>query len=146
MTNKEIADYLTELVHVDYDAARCYEDSAKEVDDPAIKSYFIQFMADHERHVTDLCAEITRLGETPPERKRDIKGAFIEGFTAIRAKIGQNGALHAMESNEKLTNKKYRAAIDKDVPWNIKDLFQRNYQDEVHHLEYIEQMLHVRAR
>jgi hypothetical protein len=50
-----------------------------------------------------------------------------------------------METNEKLTNKKYKEACEKDLPLHVKDLMQRNYEDEQVHLAYVEQQLHVRA-
>jgi uncharacterized protein (TIGR02284 family) len=145
MTNKEIADFLGTLVQLDFDATKAYDEAIDNIDDPAIKSNFEQFRADHQRHIVDINAEIYKLGEEPRELSRDIKGFLIEGFTAIRSLTGTDGALKAMDGNEKLTNKKYKAAIEKDVPWDIKDLLERNYEDEQHHLAYIDQQLHVRA-
>jgi uncharacterized protein (TIGR02284 family) len=145
MTNKEIADYLTKLIHLDYDAVLAYEQAIDSVEDPGIKRNFQQFKSDHERHISDVSSMIRSFGEEPAEPSRDIKGFFIEGFTAIRSTTGTDGALKAMETNEKLTNKKYKEAAEMEMPLHVKDLMQRNYEDEQVHLTFIEQQLHVRA-
>ena len=81
------------------------------------------------------------LGETPPDYSRDFKGFFISGFTSLRSSTGTAGAMKAMRSNEKLTNKKYSNAVEWDVDPAVKSIIRENLQDERRHLAYIEEAI-----
>ena len=83
-----------------------------------------------------------RLGDEPVELSRDFKGFLIEGFTALRSVTGTEGALKAMQGNEKLTNKRYEDALNiVGLPEDVLDIIRRNREDERGHLEYIERTL-----
>lgn len=54
--------------------------------------------------------------------------------------------LHAMQINEKLTNKTYEEAIQwKGVPEEIAKLLHKCREDEDRHLKYIEQTLNTQS-
>jgi rubrerythrin len=93
---------------------------------------------DHIRHAEDLSTKITELGEKPPKLTQDFKGYLIEGFTSLRSVTGTKGALKAMESNEILTNRTYKRALELEgLPPDVKTLIEKNYGDEKRHLDYI---------
>ncbi len=96
------------------------------------------FRQDHERHIADLARAVRDLGGTPVEQRPDLKGFLLEGFTAIRSKMGLAGALKAMHLNEQLTNRRYNEARNRPVPAQAKSILDRNYEDERRHIEYIE--------
>lgn len=139
-TNKAIK-ILSDLIHLDVDAIHAYDQAIDHIDVVAIKDRIIEFRDDHERHVTDLSAEIRRLGGEPPKRGRDLKGFFLEGFTAVRAATGTEGALKAMHTNEELTNRRYQDALDSGLPAEALDVVRRNREDERRHLAFIDQVL-----
>ncbi len=141
MGHQETIDTLKDLIQLDFDASRAYDQAIEEIDVPSIRNQLIQYRSDHERHISNLSALLRRMGETPPEPSRDIKGFLIEGFTAIRSMTGTEGALKAMETNEKLTNKRYSQATSISMPTDVADQVERNFQDEQQHLQYIEQAL-----
>ena len=58
-------------------------------------------------------------------------------FPVIRSATGNEGALKAMKSNEKMTNRRYREAAVLDLPPTIGDVVVQNYDDERRHLEYV---------
>jgi len=146
MNNNQICDKLIDLIQLDFDASRAYQKAIDEIDDPQIKATLKTFQSDHDRHCADLSYKVQTLGGTPPELKRDLKGYLIEGFTAIRAASGTDGALKAMESNEKTTNKHYSRAMEDDFPFDVKDIIRKNYEDEQRHLAYIQETLYVREK
>lgn len=74
-----------------------------------------------------------------------MKGVLLEGMTALRSATGTEGALKAMEMNEKTTNRRYEEAQDWDVPPNVKGVLELNLDDERRHLQYIQSQLHVTA-
>ncbi|RJP19822.1 MAG: ferritin-like domain-containing protein [Candidatus Abyssobacteria bacterium SURF_5] len=144
LDTKETAKKLSSLVQLDIDAEYAYGQAIDEIKEWPIKNRLIEFRDDHKRHVAELSVAIRELGETPPEYKRDTKGFLLEGFTAIRSKTGTEGALKAMRSNEKTTNKSYNKARSWDVTPSIKALIEKNYEDERRHLEYIETALETK--
>lgn len=137
LTGKELCDNLEKLVHLDIDAIHAYDQAIEKIDVESIRSQITDFKRDHERHVSDLSEIIRSNGGEVPEFSRDFKGFFIEGFTALRSATGTEGALKAMQVNEKLTNSKYDDSLSWDVPQDVKDVLMRNREDERRHIEYI---------
>lgn len=141
-TNEDLIKKLAKLAQLDIDAARAYDQAIEHIDIPDIKSTITLFRNDHKRHITDLNQQITQLGGKAVEETPDLKGVLIEGFTALRSTTGTAGALKAMHSNEKLTNKTYDDALSEDaLPENIRLLLIKNRDDERKHLNYIEKLL-----
>lgn len=136
-TNAVIA-LLRDLVHLDVDAIHAYDQALKNIEVDSVRVQLERFKADHERHVTELTSAIIDLGGTAPVIRRDIKGFFIEGMTALRAAMGTEQSLKAMQTNEKLTNKEYDKAAKMVLPARVDELVRRNFDDERRHLEYIE--------
>ncbi len=105
---------------------------------PWVRVELERFRRDHEHHVTELSAAIVDLGGEAPSIRRDLKGFFIQGMTALRAAMGTEQSLKAMVTNEKLTNREYDRAAKMHLPPEIEALIRRNQGDERHHLEAIE--------
>ena len=144
MTNDEMISELSSLIQLDIDAIHAYDQAIKNIDVQEVKTRLTEFRRDHERHVADLSPEVQRLGGKPPAHKPDFKGFVIKGMTAVRSMTGTEGALKAMQTNEKLTNRNYAQATSKPFPDNIKPVLERNAADERRHLEYIEETLRMR--
>jgi len=144
--NKDIVDKLKSLIKLDIDAASAYEEALEHIDTPSIHKTVTLYLEDHRRHVDKLSDLLRNAGEVPPERTKDIKGYFIEGFTSIRSATGEEGALKALLSDEKITNRKYQDAYDN---WELDPealaVVSDNYEDERRHLSYIEDVLHVKV-
>jgi uncharacterized protein (TIGR02284 family) len=129
-----------DLIHLDMDAIKAYEQAIKACEHENVKSQLQSFQGDHQRHVQDLSEELRKLGEQPDVRT-DIKGFFIEAFTAVTAH-GTKSALLAMRGNEQLTTARYKAALDlQDLPDSTKEVIRKNYADEQRHLEWIKMAL-----
>jgi uncharacterized protein (TIGR02284 family) len=129
-----------DLIHLDMDAINAYEQAIKACEHEVVATQLRSFQADHRRHVSQLSDEMRKLGEQPQVRT-DLKGFFIEKFTAITS-IGTRSALMAMRGNEQLTNARYKAALDlQDLPESTKQIIRTNYSDEQRHLEWIKSAL-----
>ena len=133
----ELLKELESLAKLDVDAVFAYSSAIERIDLPDVKNQLTLFRADHERHISDLTPFIVRLGGQAPTRTPDLKGYIIQGFTAIRSMMGNEAALKAMKGNEELTNKTYEKALEFDFPVDIKNVVQRNREDERRHLEYV---------
>lgn len=145
LKTNEIVDNLGDLLKLDVDAIRAYDDAIKNIDLPDVQNQLRLFQTDHQRHVSDLSDCIRKLGMEPPKATPDVKGFFIQGMTKIQSAMGNEQALKAMRTNEQLTNKNYGTAIKWDVPSDVKDLLVNNYNDERRHLNYIEQCINNRV-
>jgi len=141
MDKKETVKGLASLIQLDIDAMHAYLQAIKNIDYTPIREQLGTFLEDHERHAVELSKGVRSLGAEPPEFSRDFKGFVIAGFTSLMSAAGTGRALEAMRSNEKLTNRKYREALDLGLPGDIRPLVGSNYADEQRHLAYIEQML-----
>lgn len=129
-----------DLIHLDMDAIKAYEQAIKACDHDSVASQLRAFQADHQRHVRELGDELRRLGEQP-RVTTDVKGFFIEKFTAITS-IGTHSALLSMMGNEGLTTSRYKAALDlQDLPESTKAIIRGNYADEQRHLNWIREAL-----
>jgi len=144
MKNQDVINKLSKLIQIDIDASEAYKQALQKINHAGIHTSICQFREDHLRHIDNLSAAIQELGGKIPDYKQDIKGYLIEGFTALRSVTGIEGALKAMQGNEKLTNRVYQEAVESDLPPHILQLVQQNYADEQRHLRYIEQVLQTK--
>lgn len=145
MDTKAVIALLRDLVHLDVDAIHAYEQAIKNIDVDHVRAQLERFKGDHERHITELSAAIVDLGGAAPTIRRDFKGFFIEGMTALRAAMGTEQSLRAMQTNEKLTNNQYDKASKMALPAHVDALIRRNLDDERRHLSYIEDAIARRA-
>jgi uncharacterized protein (TIGR02284 family) len=141
MDSKQLIKELNSLIQLDIDAYGAYGQAISELPIPPIQERLDQFREDHKTHVTVLSNFVRNLKGTPPNFSPDIKGFLIKGMTAIRSKSGPEGALKAMETNEKLTNESYSKAVRWDAPNDIKMVLEKNYSDERTHLAFIKDAL-----
>lgn len=128
-------------MQLDIDDAHAYEQVISNLEDEDLKSKFQEFKKDHERHIQEISTLIKEMEGVPPEYSRDFKGYLISGYTAIRSMMGTKGALEAMQTNEKMTVKRYEEALQKNLSSKVRDLLTRNFQDERRHLSFIETVL-----
>ena len=131
---------MQDLIHLDMDAVMAYDQAIRACNHDFVADQLREFGADHGRHVRDLSEELRKLGETPDVRM-DMKGFFIEKFTAVTSH-GTRSALIAMLANENLTNAKYQAAVDlEDLPESARAVIRQNWSDEQRHLSWIRDAL-----
>ena len=126
---------LNDLIHLDIDAIHAYRQAIDACEIAEVRTQLASFMADHERHVTDLEGAVRGIGGVPAAG-RDLKGFFIEGFTAIMSR-GDRTALIAMRGNEEVTTRRYEAALRANLSDEARTLVEKNHADEVRHLAWI---------
>jgi len=140
MTNDKVVKTLNDLIQLDFDASKTYEQALEHIDqeDDEVRMNLEMFRQDHVRHIEDLTDVIEELGGEAIEPSRDVKGVLLEGMTKLRSVTGTKGALKAMRMNEKLTNKSYDDVVDKDLPTSAQEVVLANRDDERRHLAAIE--------
>lgn len=133
--NEAVVEKMNDLIQLDLDAIRAYDQAIEACDVQEIRSKLTEFKNDHERHVEDLSACVKSYGGEP-RTSRDLKGFLIEGFTGIMSR-GDHSALVAMRGNEELTNRSYESALRGELPDDVRPIVERNREDERRHLEWI---------
>src|SRR5262249_52746952 len=93
--------------------------------------------------VMELEGAVRALGGQPATG-RDLKGFFIEGFTAIMSR-GDRSALVAMRGNEEITTRRYEAALRAGLADETRALGEKNHDDELRHLAWIKDAIDRRA-
>jgi uncharacterized protein (TIGR02284 family) len=139
--SKDVIQHLNELIQLDFDASKTYEQALEHVDDPLVREDLELFRADHERHIVELTRVVEDLGGEAEEVGRDIKGVLLESMTKLRSATGTLGALKAMRTNEKLTNRTYEKSVARELPPIALEVVTRNLEDERRHLAAIEEHL-----
>ena len=103
-----------------------------------------EFQDDHRRHIVDLKGLIEQYDGQPKDHG-DLKGVLIKGMTAIQAMAGDEMALKAMQTNERLTNRTYQETLgDRALPDDVREIVQRNRNDEARHLDWVNRALSQR--
>lgn len=143
MDRDDMVDKLSDLLKLDVDAARAYDEAIEKIDEEDIRTQLGKYRDDHHRHVSEISAIISSMGGEVPEPSPDLKGKLIEGMTALRSGMGTDSALKAMRMNEQLTNRTYEDAMEWAAPTEAHEFIRRGYEDERKHLAYIEQALAV---
>lgn len=141
MDRDDAIDKLGDLLKLDVDAARAYDEAIEKIDEEDIRLQLGKYRDDHHRHVSEITALINDMGGQAPEPDQDFKGKLIEGVTALRSGMGTDSALKAMRMNEQLTNRTYENAVEWAVSTEAHEFIRRGYEDERKHLAYIEQAL-----
>jgi uncharacterized protein (TIGR02284 family) len=135
--SEKLINRLNDLLMLDHDAVDAYEQAIDRLKSVVCREKLREFQNDHRRHIVDLRKCIQDLEGVPKDRG-DAKGFFIKGMTAIQSMMGDEMALKAMQTNERLTNKKYQEALDdQSIADDARLIVTRNRADEARHLDWI---------
>lgn len=143
---EHVIELLNDLIQLDVDAVEAYGQAIKRMEYHDIQRRLADFQDDHKNHVQNLTAMVRQLGGNALTPTPDLKGYLLEAFTALRSMTGAKGALEAMLSNEKVTNRKYKEAATRDLPEEVLKLIETHLSQEVRHLNYIVEVLDIPRR
>jgi uncharacterized protein (TIGR02284 family) len=144
-TSEALITRLNNLLMLDHDAVEAYQQAIDRLQSLTCKGRLQDFQADHRRHIVDLRECIISYGGQAKDHS-DVKGFFIKGMTALQSMVGDEMALKAMQTNEKLTNSEYAEALaDLTIPDDVRAIIARNRSDEARHLEWINRAISSRA-
>lgn len=143
-TQKKLVDAIEALVELDYDAIEAYKAAIARLDDAEDKKQLRSFLADHERHVTELGPIVAQLGGVAAKGP-DLKKWLTKGKVVIMGLAGSNAVLLAMKSNEDDTNTAYERVVGRgDLTPTIRAVCEKNLADERRHRAWIESRLAVK--
>jgi rubrerythrin len=140
-TQKSFTQAIKELVELDYDALEAYESAINNLENPEYKKKFEEFKLDHQRHITELSAFLSRCNETAPSGPDNMKKVLVKGKVELASLFGDQNILSAMLSNEEDTNTAYErinARIGESADKEIAKIIADGLADERKHKDWIQ--------
>lgn len=99
MENQKTIDALNKLVEINNDRVEGYDTAAKETKDADLQSLFAGLQATSQDNLSELHAEVTRLGGKPEEGTR-VTGKFFRAWMDVKAALAGNERKAILESCE----------------------------------------------
>jgi uncharacterized protein (TIGR02284 family) len=128
---------IEDLLLLEHDAIAAYDQTIARLENDSWKQQVSQFKQDHLRHVQDLTAIAQKIGVQPP-REGDMKQMLTTGKIKIASMMGDKTILGAMRTNEEDTVTAYdRARRHEDAGPETRQVFERAFQDEVRHRDWM---------
>jgi rubrerythrin len=140
-TQKSFTQAIKELVELDYDALGAYESAINNLENPEYKKKFEEFKLDHQRHITELSAFLSRCNETAPSGPDNMKKVLVKGKVELASLFGDQNILSAMLSNEEDTNTAYErinARIGESADKEIAKIIADGLADVRKHKDWIQ--------
>jgi rubrerythrin len=140
-TQKSFTQAIKELVELDYDTLGAYESAINNLENPEYNKKFEEFKLDHQRHITELSAFLSRCNETAPSGPDNMKKVLVKGKVELASLFGDQNILSAMLSNEEDTNTAYErinARIGESADKEIAKIIASGLADERKHRDWIQ--------
>ena len=130
MNNEQVISTLNDLIETSKDGERGFSTSAENVSDSELKKLFTDRARACGEAARVLQKQVQRLGGDP-DTTGSTSGAVHAGWTDLKSSIvGQDekAILQEVERGEDIAVKAYRKALDSDLPTDIRELVERQYQ------------------
>ena len=114
-TNKDVIDILNDLIEYSKDGAKGFRESADDVKDTQLKSFFTTRAAECEKAASELQAEVRRLGGDP-ETSTSVTADLHRGWVNFKSMLtgkDEKSVLEEVERGEDYALKAYKDAREK---------------------------------
>ncbi|SDV47708.1 PA2169 family four-helix-bundle protein [Chitinasiproducens palmae] len=128
-----VTSVLNDLIETSRDGEQGFRKSAEHAKDATVKTLFTTRADDCARAVSELQALVVQLGGKP-ETSGSISGALHRGWTELKASVSSDddlALLQECERGEDVAKKRYRQALDSDLPADVRAIIERQYQGVV---------------
>jgi uncharacterized protein (TIGR02284 family) len=130
-SNEEVISTLNNLIETCRDGQRGFQTAADGVKSAELKQLFHQYSQQRAGFVGELQGEVRRLGGDP-EDSGSVAATLHRGWIDIKAAVaGDNdkAVVSEAERGEGSAVSNYRAALDVDLPANIRSMVERQFAD-----------------
>ena len=133
MTQDEVISTLNNLIETCRDGQNGFQSAAEGVEKASLKESFLQYAQQRGQFVTELQNEVRALGGDP-QTTGSVAGALHRGWINIKSVVtgkDEHNILEECERGEDSAMKNYQEALNENLPPNISNLVDRQYQDIV---------------
>lgn len=126
----DVVDVLKDLVECCKDGEYGFRECAEQVQRQDLKTMFLQRADDCRRGAQELNERVRQLGGTA-EEGGSAMGAMHRGWVSIKSKLttyDDKAVLEEAERGEDNAKARYKKALDKNLPADIRSLVERQYQ------------------
>jgi uncharacterized protein (TIGR02284 family) len=130
MAYEKTYDILNELIKTCQDAHNGFREAAENVQDPELRTFFLQQSEERVRFASELEREAQALGEKRPERSGSVAGAAHRAWMDIKASFGggETSILESVERGEDSAKEAYEKALREPLSESILGLIRRQAQ------------------
>lgn len=129
MDTKDVADLLNDLIENSRDGALGFAECAKHVQSQELKSLFTERSAACERAAQELESCLARYGGRA-DSGGTAAGALHRGWVSLRGNLSTHSDLAMLEECERGEDAgvaRYRNALQKELPPDVREVLQRHY-------------------
>lgn len=129
MAYEKTYDLLNELIETCRDAHQGFREAAENVEDPELKTFFLQQSEERARFASDLEGEVGSFGQKP-ERSGSVAGAAHRVWMDIKSSLGggDKAILESVERGEDSAKETYEKALRETLPENLLSLIRQQAQ------------------
>lgn len=131
MSNNEVIAILNDLIETCRDGQDGYRTAAEGIKNSEFRRLFNIFSQQRAQFVTELQAEVHRLGGEPVDRG-SVAGSLHRGWTDIKSVVdgGDEASLVAeCQHGEEAAVNNYQEALKADLPLDVQYVVKRQYMD-----------------
>jgi rubrerythrin len=128
---------LVGMAQMDSEAAFAYEIAAEMVDLPDVRARLLEFAQDHRRHVSDIGQAIQAIGGEAAAAAPPPDTSVFGMLTSALGMVGPRAVLLGLIGNEEFTNSAYDTALELVGDPQLRQLIQRNFEDEQRHITWL---------
>jgi rubrerythrin len=125
------------IAQMDSEAAVAYETAASFVEVPEVRDQLLAFAGDHRRHISDLGKAVENLGGQPATAAPPPESSVFTVLASAAGLVGTQATLLALIGNEEFTNSTYETALELLNEPEVRELVQRNLEDEQRHINWL---------
>jgi rubrerythrin len=144
LSTEQIIAECAALIRYDYDAIGAYDEAIEALTDYGLRAKLIEFLGDHERHVSDLSAILRRLGGDAPD-KPGLGGLTRRTMDPVAGQGSVEGTLRALLRDEEVVAEAHRQRAGRELPEEVLAVVRRHEENEARHREWLRETLRSRS-
>jgi uncharacterized protein (TIGR02284 family) len=129
LTPNKVISALNSLIALNRDDQKGFLEAAEKIEDPEIKTYFLEQSRSRTHFVGELQTEVHALG-SEPENTGTMSGTLHRGWMDLKLALGSgdHAILIATESVEDRAISTYCKALEESLPADLRDIVARQFE------------------